>query len=179
MIWESCHELKSYMECHWIIKYPDHTSHIYSLFPLYHCIATGGDLTFDTTANAVIWAPIRWSGMRTFYLDQSCISQFFFSFCPLSLDLRNVLKEGLLSPLNGASLLQQKFLLLFLFKLSCLCQHCFLFFCNLYSFVSIEQNPFSPRFSAITTLTITVIILMRSPVKHVIGIGPVQLAAGG
>ena len=117
--------------------------------------------------------------MRTHYLDQSCVSQLFFSFCPLSLDLRNVLKEGLLSPLNGASLLQQKFLLLFLFKLSCLCQHCFLFFCNLYSFVSIEQNPFSPRFSAITTLTITIIIIIRSPVKHVIGIGPVQLAAGG
>ena len=111
--------------------------------------------------------------------DQSCISQLFFSFCSLSLDLSNVLKEDLLSSLNGASLLQQKFLLLFLLKLSCLCQHCFLLFCNLDSFVSIEQNPLSPRFSAILPLIIIIIIMSRSPVKHVIGIGPVQLAAGG
>ena len=113
--------------------------------------------------------------------DQSCISQLLFSLCSLSLDLSNVLKEDLLSPLNGASLLQQKFLLLFLLKLSCLCQHCFLLFCNLDSFVSIEQNPLSPRFSAITSITIIIIIIImtRSPVKHVIGIGPVQLAAGG
>ena len=89
-----------------------------------------------------------------------------------------MIKERLLSPLNRATLLQQKFLLLFLLKLSSLCQHRFLLFCNLYSFFSIEQYSLPPRFSKTNIFTMTV-ITVRSPVKHVISVGPVQLAAGG
>ena len=72
-------------------------------------------------------------------------------------------KELPLRPLDWTAVLEEELLLLFPLKLPGLGRHGLLFLSNLQGLLSIEQYTLSPRL----------------PVEHVVGVGPVQLAAGG